>query len=83
GTNGITRGWKNTLERYQKSYPNREAMGQLRFEILDARHRSRKVISMVGKFFLSREKSEDLSGTFLLIWKKIKGKWVIVSDFTA
>ncbi|MEO1515223.1 MAG: nuclear transport factor 2 family protein [Bacteroidota bacterium] len=82
GSNGITKGWQATLERYQKSYPDAAAMGKLRFEILDVTQRSRKVISLVGKFYLSREMG-DLEGTFLLIWKKVKGKWVIVSDFTA
>src|SRR5882762_5604208 len=30
----ITTGWTSTLERYKKRYPNKDAMGSLRFELL-------------------------------------------------
>ncbi len=82
GSKGVTYGWKNTFERYKKSYPDKAAMGQLTFDILNAQRLSRKVISITGKFTLKREKDEP-SGYFLLIWKKIKGKWVIIADHTS
>lgn len=82
GKQGITKGWNNTLENYKKGYPDKAAMGKLSFEILDITKRSRKVISMVGRFTLEREKDQP-TGIFLLIWQKIKGKWVIVADYTA
>ncbi|MEL6865957.1 MAG: nuclear transport factor 2 family protein [Bacteroidota bacterium] len=81
GQDGITYGWKATLERYQKSYPDKATMGKLSFDILDITQRGRKVISLAGTFLLER-KSGDLNGHFLLIWKKIKGRWVIVADHT-
>lgn len=83
GSSGITYGWQPTLERYKKAYPDQETMGQLRFEIIDAQKRSRKVISLVGKYFLKRsEEKGDAEGIFLLICKKVKGKWKIVVDQT-
>ncbi|MEL6945505.1 MAG: DUF4440 domain-containing protein, partial [Bacteroidota bacterium] len=33
GVNSITKGWRATLERYQKSYPDKAAMGKLTFTI--------------------------------------------------
>jgi len=82
GSSGITYGWQKTLKGYKKRYPNKEAMGKLTFEILDMTKRSKKVISMVGKFSLARTIG-DLSGHFLLIWQKKKGEWVIVADCTS
>ena len=83
GASGVTYGWQNTLDNYKRRYPNRQAMGKLKFDILEVNQRSRKVISLVGKFYLTREEIDDLSGHFLLIFQKIKGKWKIVADHTS
>lgn len=82
GSRGPTYGWQTTLENYKKNYPNRDAMGKLRFDILNINRRDKKVISVLGKFTLER-KNDQPSGYFLLIWQKIKGKWVIVADHTS
>src|SRR5450631_285796 len=34
GKNGITYGWKSTLEHYKKSYPDKATMGELTFNII-------------------------------------------------
>jgi len=83
GSKGVTRGWKQTLDNYKKSYPDKATMGELSFEVLENEKLSKKSIMMVGKFHLAREEKEDLSGHFILIWKKIKGKWVIIADHTS
>jgi ketosteroid isomerase-like protein len=82
GSNGVTYGWQNTLNRYKKTYSTRELMGTLQFDILNLNQRSKTVISVVGKFTLIR-KNDQPSGHFLLIFQKIKGKWVIVADHTS
>ena len=82
GSSGPTYGWQTTLENYKKNYPDSDAMGKLRFDILNMNRRSKKVVSVVGRFTLTR-KNDELSGYFLLIWQKIKGKWVIVADHTS
>lgn len=82
GSRGPTYGWQTTLENYKKNYPDRDAMGKLRFDILNFNRRGKKVISVLGKFTLER-KNDQPSGYFLLIWQKIKGKWVIVADHTS
>ena len=81
GSSGPIYGWEATKERYLKTYPDQEAMGQLTFTIKNINRRSAKVYSVVGKFELARN-SDDLSGYFLLVWQKIKGRWLIVSDCT-
>lgn len=82
GSSGITRGWTNTLNNYKKRYPDKAAMGTLTFDIKDMTRHSRKVISLTGSWDLARE-SGDIGGHFILIWRKIKGKWRIVADHTS
>src|SRR5579859_7010591 len=78
----ITSGWNNTLARYKKSYPDKGAMGQLRFDILRLDFISSDSYLITGKYFLTREKDSP-SGIFTLLFKKKKGNWVIVYDHTS
>lgn len=82
GKSGVTYGWDATLARYQKSYPDKAAMGKLTFDILHVESISKKSALVVGKWHLQR--AEDApEGHFSLIWKKIKGEWVIVADHSS
>ena len=78
----ITYGWEETFERYKKSYPDAASKGILKFDILKLSQVSKDVYYVVGKFHLSRSIG-DASGTFTLVWKKINGDWLIVSDHTS
>ena len=49
----------------------------LRIEILDEYN-----AFVIGKWSLARE-SKPISGYYTLLWKKINGKWLIVSDHTS
>ena len=80
GSKGVTKGYKNTLNRYLKSYPDRKTMGQLSFEFISTDKLSKKSMMLTGKYTLSRDEMDDASGYFLLVWKKIKKDWVIVAD---
>ena len=82
GNKGITWGWKNTLERYEKTYPSQAAMGQLSFDILVIDRISEDSYFVVGKWFLKREIG-DLQGHFSLLWRKIGGRWLIVADHSS
>lgn len=82
GGNGVTYGWQNTLERYKRVYPDQAAMGKLKFDILEVQQLSKKVIMLTGKYTLTRENDQP-TGHFLLVWRKIKGEWVIVADHSS
>lgn len=82
GSKGLTYGWQSTLNNYKKSYPNPEAMGKLKFTILAVEKLSKHAAFVIGKWHLSR-KAGDLSGQYTLLWRKIKGKWVIVADHSS
>jgi len=81
GKNGITYGWKNTYENYKKSYPTQLDMGNLTFDIVKIEQLNKTTMHIVGKWQL--EKVKPSGGYFSLIWKKINGKWFIVSDHTS
>ena len=82
GKSGITYGWKKTLERYKKNYPDAAAIGKLDYTILHIKRLSVLYYSVVGKWHLARTIG-DLSGYFTLLFKKIKNTWVIVSDHSS
>ena len=82
GKTGITRGWENTLHRYQKNYPDQATMGTLNFEIIEITPLGTQAAWVVGKFHLRREMG-DASGYFTLLFRKIEGEWRIVADHTS
>jgi hypothetical protein len=81
GSKGLTYGWKKTLDNYKKSYPDKATMGKLQFDILKLDILSADAAILIGRYTLIREKDQP-TGLFTLVWKKIDGKWVIVSDQT-
>lgn len=82
GKSGITFGWKPTLANYQRSYPDRAAMGQLHFTILRVESTGKHTAFVTGAWKLVREKDTP-QGYFTLLWRKIDGKWVIVADHSS
>jgi len=82
GSNGPIYGWNFVKDRYLKTYSSNELMGYLDFEINDLFLITKKAAILLGKFNIKRD-SENLSGYFTLVFKKIKGNWYIVSDHTS
>ncbi len=83
GSSGIVYGWKATLDRYNKNYPDRATMGKLKFDILKTDFHSKTVCWVLGKWYLARPEKGDIGGVFTLILKKIDGRWVIVTDHSS
>jgi hypothetical protein len=82
GKSGITYGWEQTKLNYIKGYPDTTAMGQLTFDIIQVKRLSVLYFSVIGKWQLKRSIG-NLEGHFTLLFKKIKDKWVIVSDHSS
>jgi len=82
GKDGITFGWKSTLDNYKKSYPDKAIMGELNFSITSVDQLSEDSCFVVGSWNLKRKKG-DVGGYYTLLWKKIEGIWVIVCDHTS
>lgn len=77
-----TRGWNATLQRYRTRYPDRAAMGHLRFADLETTLLAPGVALVLGDWRLDRE-HDDLGGNFSLVLQKIGGRWLIRHDHTS
>ena len=78
----VTYGWINTLNNYKKNYPDTTAMGKLSFDIVKMKRLSFQYFYVIGKWHLQRSIG-DLSGHYTLLLKKIKDRWVIISDHSS
>ena len=75
-------GWQTTLDHYKKTYPDKAAMGQLAFNIIQVKVLDAKNAFVLGGWKLTREK--DTPGGYFTLWfKKINGRWKIVCDHTS
>ena len=85
GKKGPTYGWQPTLDNYRKSYPDAAQMGKLDFSNLHITVLSAEAAQVVGHWHLARPgvAAGDLQGYFLLVFRRVGGKWVIVADHTS
>jgi len=82
GKSGVTYGYKNTLANYKKNYPDTATMGKLTFTLIQVKQLSPEFFHITGKYYLTRTIG-DASGHFTLVFRKINGKWVIISDHSS
>ena len=82
GKSGITYGYKNTLANYKKNYPDTTVMGKLTFTLIQVKQLSPEYFHVTGKYYLTRTIG-DASGHFTLMFRKINGKWVVISDHSS
>ena len=82
GQSGVTYGYKNTLANYKKNYPDTTVMGKLTFTLIHVKQLSSEYFHVTGKYHLARTIG-DASGHFTLVFRKINGKWVIISDHSS
>ena len=82
GKLGVTYGYKNTLANYKKNYPDTTTMGKLTFTLIQVKWLSPEYFHVTGKYYLTRTIG-DASGHFTLVFRKINGKWVVISDHSS
>lgn len=82
GSKGPVYGYKPTLERYKKSYPDKQAMGELSFSELTFKKLSNEYYFVTGKWSLQRDK-DNPNGYFTLLFRKIEDAWLIVADHSS
>lgn len=83
GKTGVTYGYKATLARYKNNYPDKSTMGTLKFDIIKVNFTAKDACFVVGKWHLTRPEKGDVGGHYTLLWRKMKGKWVIVADHSS
>ncbi len=84
GSKGPKYGYKPTLEGYKKSYPDSAHMGKFTSTVVSIKRLSPEYYFVVGKWHLKRSiKEGDASGSYTLLFRKIKGQWVIIADHSS
>ncbi len=78
----VTYGWQQTLDNYKRTYGTPEKMGTLTFSDLEIELLSKDAAFVTGSWHLKREK-DDPKGKFTLLWRKFKGRWLIVADHSS
>jgi len=82
GKSGVTYGYQNTLMNYKRHYSNASEMGSLSFDLIKVQRLSPEYYFVVGKWFLKRTVG-DIGGHYDLLFRKINGRWFIVSDHSS
>ena len=82
GKSGVTYGWSKTLANYKKSYPTKEKMGQLSFDLLQVEPLNDDFWTVIGKWTLQRSNDQP-NGHFTLIFRRLGDEWVIISDHSS
>jgi ketosteroid isomerase-like protein len=82
GNEGIVRGYDGLLARYQKDYPDRQAMGELDFSELETRPLGPDAALVLGRWHLRRD-TGDVGGVFSLVFERFPIGWRIIHDHTS
>ena len=69
-------------ENYKSKYPDKGHMGVLQFQILHMIQLGPAVMRVTGSWHLDRDMG-NAGGYFTLLWKKIKGQWLIIADHSS
>jgi ketosteroid isomerase-like protein len=80
--NGLTKGYNTLLNRYKESYPGKQEMGELNFELLEHRNLGDEHVLVIGSWKLLNNQNNP-SGYFSLVWKKTADGWKIIHDHTS
>ena len=79
GTNGVTYGWENTFDLYEKAYPTKEHTGKLNYKINDISKINENAYYVLGEFHIKRDMG-NANGIFMLVFKNINGMWKIIAN---
>ncbi len=82
GSRGPTFGWQQTLNNYKTGYPDKAAMGKLKFTIIDVSKIDQKTVYVIGRFELTREIG-NVSGYYTLVIQEFGKEWLITSDHSS
>jgi ketosteroid isomerase-like protein len=79
GSGGIRHGHQAMLDSYRERYPTKAHTGTLAFTLHDISKISEDAYWVMGEYNLTREVG-DANGTFMIVLKRINGKWKIIGD---
>lgn len=80
---GVSFGWNKVLNNYKKSYPTKEKMGTLVFDLKEIKPIDEAHIIVVGSWDLTYPDNPNVGGYFTLLWELKPAGWRIVMDHTS
>lgn len=78
----VSVGWQTVLDRYQKKYGTRAAMGTLSFSDVEITPLGGDAALAFGRWHLKRD-ADAPSGLFTLVFRQTSAGWRIVHDHTS
>ena len=81
----VTHGRDQVLARYEKNFPNKDAMGVLSFSDIEVTLLTADVALVTGRFHLERSASGggNADGIYSLVFHRKEGVWKIALDHTS
>jgi ketosteroid isomerase-like protein len=81
----VQTGWRTTLARYRRAYPDTAAMGRLAFDDLQIDPLSEAWAMAFGRWRLQRTGRPEARGLFTLVLRRLPSRsaWRIVHDHTS
>ncbi len=79
GSGGVRYGYQAMLDSYTERYPTKAHTGTLAFTLHDISKISEDAYWVMGEYHLTREVG-NANGTFMIVLKRINGKWKIIGD---
>jgi hypothetical protein len=79
---GVTYGWEKMKAGFLKNYPDSASMGRLDYDVIHVELIGETDALVTGKWLQKVEKKFK-GGYFTFLFRKLKGKWVIVADHTS
>lgn len=77
GSNGITEGWEDNLEKFRRNYPNPDHTGTLSYKINDVSKINESHYYVLGEYHLKRN-AGNADGFFMMLFRKIDNDWKII-----
>lgn len=74
----VVRGRTEMERRYPKDYPDKAAMGRLKFSSLEFQFFGQNLALVLGHWHLKR--ADEVKGVFTLVWRRFPEGWRIVHD---
>lgn len=77
---GIDKGYTPVFESYKKDFADKSKMGIYSFEPLHIEKLSKTAVYYVFRWKIELNGKRKMGGVSSQVWKKIKGRWLIVSE---
>jgi len=78
---GVTYSWEKMAASIKKNFPDTASMGKLEYDVIHVELIGEVDALVTGKWLRKVDKKFK-GGYFTFLFRKLKGKWVIVSDHT-